>query len=359
MDFPGSRYALGHRPALDGLRGVAILLVLLCHIPRLPFGGGFIGVDLFFVLSGFLITSLLLEEWRKTGTVSLRAFYARRALRLFPALFAMLIAAVAISAGTESDEAAAGMRRSALMTLFYSANWFLAYGAYPREEIRPTWSLSIEEQFYVLWPLLLLLLLRLGWSARRMALFAALGVLASALARAIWWETTRSFSRVYFGLDTHSDGLLAGALAAFLAHGGTPPDSPRAARLLNLFSLGMVGGLLLFATLGWPADPETLCRGTYLFLNLGMAALVLCIATSPSTGLRRLFELAPLVWFGKLSYGLYLWHLIAFWIVPRSQILPAEVRWPAAFGASVLLAAASYYLLERPFLTLKKRFARL
>src|SRR5678815_255989 len=84
MDFPGSRYALGHRPALDGLRGVAILLVLLCHIPRLPFGGGFIGVDLFFVLSGFLITSLLLEEWRKTGTVSLRAFYARRALRLFP-----------------------------------------------------------------------------------------------------------------------------------------------------------------------------------------------------------------------------------------------------------------------------------
>src|SRR5688572_4557652 len=162
-------FTLGYRPYLDGVRGVAILLVLVCHIPNLPLQGGFIGVDLFFVLSGFLITSLLLEEWRATGNVSLGAFYARRALRLVPALLLVLGAAVLLSELRESRTAANATWTSALMTLFYSANWFLAYGAYPRKELSATWSLSVEEQFYLLWPLLLLVMLRLRCSRRTMA----------------------------------------------------------------------------------------------------------------------------------------------------------------------------------------------
>jgi peptidoglycan/LPS O-acetylase OafA/YrhL len=350
-------FKLGQRPCLDGVRGLAILLVVLYHFSMDSFGGGFIGVDLFFVLSGFLITTLLLEEWQETGFISLKAFYARRALRLLPVLIVVLLAVVAASAMTEAAQAASAMSTAALMTLFYSANWFLAYKAYPRGELSPTWSLSVEEQFYIVWPVLLFLLLRLGASRRAIATVVAVALLASAAARGILWTTTRSFERVMFGADTHADGLLAGVLAALLLSWRGVPRSAGALRALNGAALVLLGCIGIFVHYGWVGDAYMFLGG-YLALNLGAVVLVVCLLASPSAGLRRLFEFAPLVWIGRVSYGVYLWHFAAPWLLSRSGLAIGGGYWPAAVALTFAAAAASFYGLERPILKLKRRFER-
>jgi peptidoglycan/LPS O-acetylase OafA/YrhL len=338
-------FRLGHRRALDGVRGLAILLVLLYHVSMSTFGGGFIGVDLFFVLSGFLITSLLLEEWRDTGSISLGSFYARRALRLLPALIVVLLAMIAVSALTEPPKAAAAMRTSALMTFFYSANWFLAFKAYPRGELSPTWSLSVEEQFYLVWPVLLVMLLRMGCSRRAIGGVVVALLLASAAARAFLWVTTRDFERVMFGTDTHADGLLAGVLAALLVADGAAP--PRTTTPIVLACLA------IFVPLGWPGDPSMFLGG-FLAFNAAGAVLVAGMVTSPW----RLFEWAPMVWMGRVSYGLYLWHFAAPWMLSRTGVSLGKGYWAAAVALTFAAAAASFYALERPLLKYKRRFER-
>lgn len=349
-------FKLGYRPSLDGVRGVAILLVLLCHIPSLPVQGGFIGVDLFFVLSGFLITSLLLEEWQGTGNISLGAFYARRALRLIPALLAMLGAVLIYSGIRESSEAAAATRTSALMTLLYSANWFLAFQKYPRLELSATWSLSVEEQFYLLWPLALLLLLRLRCSRGTMAGVVIAAIVASATARIVLWKLGATPNRIFFGADTHADGLLAGALTGMAFSWGAGPRTPGASRALDLGALLSLGLMGLLVGIGWQADPAMIQFG-YPALNLGAAVLVASLVSSPA--LRRMFEFRPLVWLGRISYGVYLWHIGVFWVLGKSGWDGGKLYWPSAFLLTIALAAASFYGLERPMLRWKKRFDRI
>jgi len=348
-------FQLGYRPYLDGVRGVAILLVLVCHIPTLPLQGGFIGVDLFFVLSGFLITTLLLEEWQATGRISLGAFYARRALRLLPALLVVLGACVVFSEVREDRAAAGGMRTSALMTLFYSANWFLAYKAYPRGELSATWSLSVEEQFYLVWPVILLGMLRLGCSRRTMAGVVIAAMAGSMAARIVLWQGGATPSRVFFGTDTHADGLLAGALVGMLFAWGAGPRSPGAAKALDLAALLSLGLLGLLVAIGWQADPAMIQAG-YPVLNLGAAVLVASLVSSPA--LRRIFEVAPLVWIGRISYGVYLWHIAVFWMFGKAGWVGGALYWPAAIALTIAIAAASFYGLERPILRFKRRFER-
>jgi peptidoglycan/LPS O-acetylase OafA/YrhL len=350
-------FKLGLRPGLDGVRGLAILLVVLYHFSMETFGGGFIGVDLFFVLSGFLITTLLLEEWQETGSISLHAFYARRALRLLPVLIVVLLMMVVVSAMTETAPAASAMRTSALMTLFYSANWFLVYKAYPRGELSATWSLSVEEQFYIVWPVLLVLLLRMGASRRTIAAVVAVALLASAAARGILWVTTHSFERVMFGSDTHADGLLAGVLAALFLSWGGLPRLAGALSPLNGAALVVLGCMGIFVHYGWSGDAYMFLGG-YVALNLGAVVLVVYLLVSPWAGLRRLFEFAPLVWIGRVSYGVYLWHFAAPWLLSRSGMAIGRGYWPAAVALTFAAAAASFYGLERPILKLKRRFER-
>jgi peptidoglycan/LPS O-acetylase OafA/YrhL len=350
-------FKLGHRPALDGLRGLAIIMVLLSHMPNLGLNGGFYGVDLFFVLSGFLITSLLLEEWRATGAISLKAFYARRALRLLPALIVVLIVVVALSAWKDPASEAAAMRKTALITLLYSTNWFKAYDALPNEILSPAWSLSIEEQFYLLWPLLLVALLRLGVSRRAMAGVVIVLLLGSAAARAaLWGPGDPAVHRVFFGTDTHADGLLSGVLAALLMSWGAGPTTPRMGRVVNWSAHLFLGFLVVFLK-GWPFDRWLLQWG-YVPMNVASAVLVVCLVSSPWPGLRFVFEGAPLVWLGRISYGVYLWHIVVFWMLGRLDLGLGWGYWPAAVGATVALAALSYGVLERPLLRLKRNFAR-
>ena len=193
-------YHLGYRPALDGLRAFAVLWVIGFHY-HLPFGrDGLFGVDIFFTLSGFLITVLLLEEWSHTGRISLKNFYIRRILRLYPALVLMLLVF--------------GLRVPngyIFSTLFYSTNWIKALHVLPDSiYLDHTWSLSIEEQFYLLWPAALMLMLRMKVQPRRMALITAGLGLISAIWRAVYWNATQDWFRVYMGTDMHADGLLLG-----------------------------------------------------------------------------------------------------------------------------------------------------
>jgi peptidoglycan/LPS O-acetylase OafA/YrhL len=350
-------FRLGRRPALDGVRGLAILMVLLSHMPNLGLTGGFYGVDLFFVLSGFLITSLLLEEWRETGSISLGAFYARRALRLLPALIVVLAAVVAFSAWKDPAADAAAMRKTALLTLLYSTNWFKAYGALPNETLSPMWSLSIEEQFYLVWPLLLVTMLRSGASRRAMAAVVIALLLGSAAARALLWgDTIRASHRVFFGTDTHADGLLCGVLAALAMAWSDGAFRPQPARILNW--IGHLFVVYLIVYLGeWPYD-RWLLQGGYLLMNAASAAMVVCLVSAPWRALRSLFEFKPLVWVGRVSYGIYLWHIAVFWGLGRLNLPLGRGFWPAAVGATFALAALSFYGLERPMLRLKRRFER-
>ena len=238
-----------HLPALNGLRGVAVIGVVAYHLQLGWAKGGYLGVDLFFVLSGFLITTLLLEEWVGSGRISLAAFWGRRARRLLPALF-LVVAALALylvcnavfgGPGANGLIDLSGLRGDAIATLLYVNNWHLIYAhqSYFAQFSTPsplqhTWSLAIEEQFYLVWPLVLLVLLRYGrrgWRRVGVTVTVALGV-GSSILMAVLFHPGVDPSRLYYGTDTRLFDLMAGATLAFLAASRGQPGA-RARRTLH------------------------------------------------------------------------------------------------------------------------------
>ncbi len=234
-DAPRKGATLAYLPALDGIRGVSMLAILGVHAGVYLTAGGFFLLDSFFALSGFLITSLLIVEWRKRGTIRLGAFWARRARRLLPALLVMLIGVsiiygVFVPAGTYPT-----LRGDALSALFYFANWhFIISGSNYfhmtglTSPLIHTWSLAVEEQFYLVWPLVFLGVMKLTRSLRVLLVVAVTGALASAVEMALLFNPT-DINRLYFGTDTHAQSVLVGAtLAEDCACG--PSASARAPR---------------------------------------------------------------------------------------------------------------------------------
>jgi peptidoglycan/LPS O-acetylase OafA/YrhL len=204
---------------------------------------------------------------------------------------------------------------------------------------------------------LLLCLLKRRWSNVAIGALIVAGIAASACARAVLWSTTHSWERVYFGSDTHADGLLSGAFVAVLMFSGTQPKSPVALRALNWAAHLMMAYLGVFVFLGWAADPY-MSQGGYLAMNLGISTIVLCLVCRPWAPLRWVCEAPPLVWLGRISYGVYLWHAIWFWILHHFEIQMPGPIWVLPLGGTVAIAAASYYGVERPLLRLKRRFSR-
>jgi peptidoglycan/LPS O-acetylase OafA/YrhL len=320
-----------HRPELDGLRGIAILVVLAAHtgVPGFSDGGGGAGVTLFFVLSGYLITSMLLAEKAKYGRVDFRAFYIRRALRLFPALAAVLVVVVLlVVAGLMPQEAREGVDYRIVLAgvVCYVANW-VAVAGQPIGMLGHTWSLAVEEQFYILWPALLLLGLRLG--RQRFALIVLLFIFADTPYR-LWLDLHGGFMHVFVGTDTRGDALLFGCVLALLETRWN----------LVVGWLGLAGVLVLAIT--WPGDPGL---GLQILFIPG-AALVSTLAVA---GCPSILAWSPLAFVGRISYGLYLWHgLVIWWHLP----------WPVAVPLCIGIACVSYFVLEQPFLRLKGRFGR-
>lgn len=345
-------WRLHHIPALDGLRGVAVLGVIAFHAERLR--GGYLGVDLFFVLSGFLITSLLLGERARDGTVRLTSFWGRRIRRLMPALLMVLLAVAVYTAGWASQAERAAFRADGLATLFYVANWKAIFGHSTYwamfeapSPLQHTWSLAIEEQFYLLWPLVVAgLLVWWGRSARSLFLVCVGGAVVSASAMGVLFDeadTTRS----YFGTDTRIAAILAGAALATALHlwGHVRSDSAR--RLVDIVALVGVGWLA-YAWLFLGGQEPLLYRGGFVLSQLAVVAIIASITHGRSV-LGRALSWRPICWVGLVSYGLYLWHWPVF-VVADSTRLHLD-GWPllaAQLAIVVMIAAASYYLVERP-----------
>jgi peptidoglycan/LPS O-acetylase OafA/YrhL len=336
-----------YRPALDGLRALAVLAVMAFHFPGPFFDGGFIGVDLFFVISGFLITTLLYVEWEETGAMRLGAFYGRRALRLFPALAACLLVgllAVHLVGDTDLEERT---QLGAVSATFYVANWVLVTrGNDALGVFNHTWSLSIEEQFYLVWPVVLWMLLSTGRTSRQIATILALALGLSIAWRLMICLEGAGFARLYYGSDAHADPLLLGCLLAIWRrkHSARPTT-----RMVTV----SVVALFVAVVLARPAAPY-MSLGVLTILALACAVLVAAVDQPGSSGrLVWLLSLPPLVFIGKLSYSLYLWHFPIEELMRRTM-LSREWQLPLDILLSFLLAFLSYTYVEQPFLRLKR-----
>jgi len=303
--------AARYLPALDGLRAFSVLSVIAYHAELPWFRGGFVGVEVFFVVSGYLITSLLLDEQRASGAISLPRFWLRRARRLLPALFALLLAALLLSL-TVAPDSLAGTRSDCAAALLYVSNWWqvIHHHSYFMDVDRPPlllhlWSLAVEEQFYLVWPLVVALFGRAAprWVPR----LALLGGMASAFWMAWLYDPSQDPTRVYVGSDTRLSGLLLGAaLSALVPAFAAPKPLGQAARVVRE-ALPVVG----LATLAWFVCRSTshdpmLYRGGLLLVDLASAALIVGLVAP--TALSRVLGARPWAWLGRRSYGLYLWH---------------------------------------------------
>ena len=347
---------LRYMPALDGLRAAAVVAVLLYHGDVSWARGGYLGVDAFFVLSGFLITILLLTEWQRTGGIDLPSFWRRRARRLLPALF-LVLGAVALFAITWAPtDMLQQLRGDALATIGYVANWrFIASGqsyfaqfASP-SPLRHVWSLAIEEQFYLVWPPLFLLLLHLTRGSRR-ALFGITTVLAagSTILMAALFTPGTDPARVYYGTDTRAQSLLIGAALALILDRRQVGTTRIGRRFLHATALG--AALLLMWT--WARTPDNatwLYRGG-LALTALLVAVVIAGVTAETPGpVGRLLSLRAVRWIGVISYGLYLWHWPVYVALSRGRTgLDGSALLAVRLACTVALATASYYLVERP-----------
>jgi peptidoglycan/LPS O-acetylase OafA/YrhL len=319
-------------------------------------GGGFLGVDAFFVLSGYLITSLLLAEHRRTATISLTSFWARRAKRLLPPLVVVIGAVAAFTAFWADDEVRASLRGDALAAIGYVANWrFVVSGqsyfnafADP-SPLRHTWSLAIEEQFYLVWPLLVVAMI---WFARGRAwalgLVAAFGAAASVAAMNVLRGPDHS--RAYYGTDTRIHELLIGALLAILVQRG-PLGAGRLLdrwhRVWQLLSLLAISAIVIaFAIV---EDKSVFYyRGGSLVFALAVATLILTMERGEGP-IARVLGWRPVVWVGVTSYGLYLYHWpILLWIDERVLPFRGQALKFAQVAILVGVSAASYYALEKP-----------
>jgi peptidoglycan/LPS O-acetylase OafA/YrhL len=355
-------------PGLDGLRGVAVLAVMAFHAGLAAAGGGLLGVDVFFVLSGFLVTSLLLAEYRRSGTIALRSFWARRARRLLPALFISLAGIAAYARWAADGLAPHKLRGDALATLFYGANWhyvltgqnyFVKYGA--PSPLLHTWSLAVEEQFYLVWPVLAWLVLR-RCGSRGLAWVAGGFAACSALACAVLYLNGASVNRLYYGTDTRAQSLMVGALLAGLVpmagsrtrdvpSGATPGRRMRGTLVVAV--LGYAGLLILGYSLhAVRGDGPFLYEGGFLVVAVATAAVVAVTVRRPFSWLAKALSVRPLRYTGRISYGLYLYHWPLFLVLTGARTgLSGYPLLGIRFLATFLVADASYRFVENPVRT--------
>ena len=354
MTSGGSAVRRGYQPALDGLRAFAVLGVIGLHTETRWLPGGGIGVFIFFTLSGYLITHLLLLERERTHAVRLRAFYARRALRLFPAL-AALIVATTVYALTHPGAAADTTLSAIPAVILYVGNWLAALGD-PNAlgAFGHTWSLAVEEQFYLVWPLILLLAMRRG--PRRLMQAALVLAVLSALIRVPLWSAYGQHRMG--GTDAIADQLLWGCALAAGLHAATPAAIDRVRQWLTWIGPLAMAYLAAVALLAHTATGPT--RPFWLAelpaVGIASAAVIGWLVLRPGNPLARLLATRPLVALGKISYGVYLWHILVIVVVlPKLDLGRQPLRLLAVVVISTAVAAVSWLVIERPALRLKER----
>jgi len=368
---PAPEPHLGRIPALDGVRALGIVLVLFFHGGFAWAGGGFFGVDVFFVLSGFLITGLLVSEFRQNGGIGLARFWGHRVRRLVPALLVMLAGVALYGLFLAPSDTLGQLRGDALATLLYVNNWHQVAGGQgyfaalnTPQPLLHTWSLSIEEQFYLIWPLVVLGILRWSRSLRTLLVVTVAGAIASATAMAVLFGDGSGESRAYYGTDTRAQALLIGAaLAVALAHplprrraGWVPtaslvrPVALSAAARATLVAVGGAG-LATVVVLSVVDSSATawIYRGGFGVVALATAGLIACVALVPGSPWARALSLRPVRYVGAISYGLYLFHWPIFVVVDHARTgLDGWALFALRVGLSFALAAVSFRYLEMP-----------
>lgn len=347
-----SRYMAG----MDGLRAIAVLAVIAYHLNVGWASGGLLGVGVFFVLSGYLITNMLVEEHERYGHIRFKNFWFRRARRLLPALFLML--AVVIGWVTLFDPGeVVTLRGDALAAVLYFSNWWyifhhLSYFAKfgPQSPLTHLWSLAVEEQFYLVWPLALAL--GLGF-IRKKSLLVSLTIAAacaSALAMALIYQPGTDPSRVYYGTDTRAFGLLFGAALALVRPARRIPQHTRRGTPLWAELLGAAGLLGIFLMIWQTNEYQTfLYRGGLVLLSLATAAALVPVI-HPDSRMGKILGWGPLRWLGVRSYSIYLWHYpVIVLTTPRVDTGSFDpVRALLQVAASIALASLSWHFIEEP-----------
>lgn len=350
-------------PGLDGLRAIAVLAVMLFHLD-LPWApGGFLGVDLFFVISGFLITRLLCAEAERTGGIDLKAFYWRRAKRLLPASL-LLTAAAIFAAALFAPDALDALKRDAAASLVYLTNWALIWSdaSYWEQYGRPPllkhfWSLAIEEQFYLLWaPLAVLVRPGTAWRKALLFVIAGLGAIASitmmaAGAAAIGWpESGSDPSHLYFATHTHIFPILIGAMLGLVWRPDLTLRTSRRTPRGTAWAAGLAGTALLGLLFAGVTE-QTPWLYPWGFLAASLASVVLIVAaTYRGSRFGRVLDAEPMRWIGERSYGIYLWHwpVINLTRPGEDLALDGTTIFILRAGLTLALAALSYRLVEQP-----------
>lgn len=366
--------AIRRAPALDGLRGIAVLAVVVYHFFGSVLRGGYIGVDIFFVLSGFLITALLVREFGAREHISLSGFWTRRIRRIVPAAVTVLVVSTAV-AGVIGNDAAVKLWPQFWSSAAFVNNWVQIGSAQsyfadttPRIFMH-YWSLAIEEQFYVIWPLVFVALM---WLARATSLrsrmrfafgVALLGGLASAVAMGVLYQPGEDPSRVYFGSDTHVFGLLTGVALALLITTPAPDaaDSwparlrPKAA-MIGAWVLAPTAFIGLLASVFLVADTSAFAYRGGLLVACLLTAVVIGNAVRESGPIPRLLRVAPLRWLGERSFSLYLWHwptvvFVREWFAGPggTSTLPTWQTGMIAAAITVIASELSFRWIETPF----------
>ncbi|MED1057031.1 acyltransferase family protein [Bacillus mycoides] len=347
-----SRYMVG----LDSLRGIAILGVILYHINFNWMPGGFLGVTVFFVLSGYLITDILAMEWKRNKRIDLKKFWLSRARRLLPGMFVMLVITLAWITIFHSS-LLEKMRGDSLAALFYVSNWWYIYHKLSYfdnfNQLSPLnhfWSLAVEEQFYVVWPFIISLGFYHIKKQSRMILLICLGAVSSALAMAILYEPGVDPSRIYYGTDTRAFSLLIGAALALIWPSNRLANKiiPKARLILDV-----VGGtaLIIILVMFWKTnqyDPF-LYNGGMVLLSIATALLVANLA-HPASRIAQFLRFRPLRWIGIRSYGIYLWHYpILTLTTPKVNAGDFSlIRAILQFLLIIMIAQISWKYIEKP-----------
>lgn len=352
-----------YMPGLDGLRAFAVTAVLLYHADLDWIPGGFMGVDVFFVISGYLITSLLLAEYKNRSRVGLGQFYLRRARRLLPALF-LVLGVTSLFAVVFLPDEVTKLRSDVVAALLYGTNWWQIFRnvSYFEASGRPPmlqhlWSLAVEEQFYLIWPLLVAGMLKLWHGRRRPMLLTTLAMVAISIALMVGLSVSRGYpieqdpSRVYYGTDTRASTLLIGAVLAMVwapwrLSKRTPPGGRVLLDLLGLAGLAGLGYVFLEVS----EFSQNLYRGGFVVVSL-LSALVIAVTVHPAADLSRfLLGLKPMRWIGERSYGLYLWHWPVY-MITRPQLDIGITGTPnliLRLSVTVAIAELSYRYVEQP-----------
>jgi peptidoglycan/LPS O-acetylase OafA/YrhL len=335
---------IGHVPALDGLRGIAITVVVMFHVLRWP-RGGFLGVDVFFVLSGFLITTLLIQEWQVAERISLRAFYRRRALRLLPALTAMLTVftlqgLILYSLGQIDPSMFRRWWISDLSGLLYIQNFVKAAASSNNiVGVGQLWSLGAEEQFYIVWPIVLIWLLRRGSKPRTIAIVAGSAALMVCVHRLELVLSGAPARWIFFSPTSRADPIMLGCcLGVCYAYGLFKPQLSRIVGLAAPWAV-VLGGAMIFTQRGL----ATLFPGL-LILEIATAIVLLAVMNRSSRFVSAGLSWRPLVGLGKTSYGIYVWHDLFLGLMPPYMVIPTVL----------IVAMLSYEYIEKPFLRRKQ-----